>query len=157
MNDRLAATKRLGRRAYGLAEKYAVNIPMRRLIDRGLAPGAFALLETTGRRSSQPRRTPLGNGLVGDTFWAIAERGLQADYVRNLQADPHVRVKVGDRWRDGTAEVLPDDDVRARVRTILDAKPGLARRADAKLLDASISILGTEPVTVRIDLEPDRG
>lgn len=157
MHDRLSQALRSGRRAYTILEKYVVNVPMRTLIDRGLAPDAFALLETTGRRSGRPRRTPIGNGVVGDTFWAIAERGMRADYVRNLQADPSVRVKVGGSWHDGTAQVLPDDDVRARVRTILAARPGLARRADAKLLDASIAILGAEPVTVRIDLAADPG
>ena len=154
MNDRLAPAKHIGRRAYALAEKYVVNVPMRAIIDRGLAPDALALLETTGRRTGQARRTPLGNGLVDDTFWAIAERGLQADYVRNLQVEPRVRVKVGGHWRVGTATVLADDDVRARVRTILAANPSIARRADAKLLDTSVAILGTEPVTVRIDLDP---
>ncbi|UYM04599.1 nitroreductase/quinone reductase family protein [Solicola gregarius] len=153
MDDRLESTKRLARQAYAVTAKYAVNVPMRALIDRGLAPGALALLETTGRRSGEPRRTPVGNGLVGDTFWVIAERGLRADYVRNLQADPRVRVKAGGSWRDGTAEVLPDDDVEARVRMILEANPSVARRADAKLLDLSIAVLGSEPVTVRIDLD----
>lgn len=155
MSGRLESFQRAARRAYALAAKYAVNAPMRRLIERGLTPDAFALLETTGRRSGETRRTPVGNGLVGDTFWVIAERGLRADYVRNLQADPHVRIMVGGRWRSGTAEVLPDDDVRARVHTILQANPGIARRADAKLLDLSVAILGSDPVTVRVDLDPD--
>lgn len=141
------------RRAFTVLEKYVVNAPMRRLIDRGLAPDALALLETTGRRSGRQRRTPVGNGLIGDTFWVIAERGMQADYVRNLQAEPRVRVKAGGRWRHGTAEVLPDDDVDARVRTILAANGSVARRADAKLLDVSVALLGTTPVTVRIDLD----
>lgn len=83
-----------------------------------IAPRAFALVETTGRRSGQPRHTPVGNGLVGDTFWLVAAHGAQADYVRNLQADPKVRVKIGRRWRSGTAVVLPDDDPVARSRTL---------------------------------------
>lgn len=154
MGDRFGSAACLGRRAYTALEKYAVNVPMRALIDRGLAPDAFALIETTGRRSGQPRRTPVGNGLIDDTFWAIAERGLRGDYVRNLLADPRVRVKAGGQWRTGTAEVLPDDDVRARVQTVLAARPGLARRIDAKLLDLSAAAHGTKPVTIRIDLDP---
>lgn len=158
MNGRLAATlvsaRDLTRRWYLLGEKYVLNVPMRRLVDRGLAPSALALLETTGRRTGRARHTPIGNGLVGETFWAIAERGLEADYVRNLQADPRVRVKVAGRWRAGTATVLPDDDVDARVRAILASNSSLARRADAKLLDVSVALLGSTPVTVRIDLDP---
>lgn len=34
------------------------------------------------------RHTPVGNGLSGDTFWLVAVHGTQADYVRNLQAEP---------------------------------------------------------------------
>ena len=29
---------------------------------KGMAPRAFALLETTGRRTGLPRHTPVGNG-----------------------------------------------------------------------------------------------
>ncbi len=46
---------------------------------RGVAPKAFALLETTGRRSRLPRHTPVGNSLVDGNFWLIAFHGEQAD------------------------------------------------------------------------------
>ena len=127
---------------------------MRALIEAGLAPRAFALLETTGRRTGQVRRTPVGNGLDGDTFWLVAQRGLQADYVRNLQAQPRVRVKVGSTWRYGTARVLPDDDPRGRLAAIVDRQGGRIRRSDAHLLERLIEWYGTTPVTVRIDLDP---
>src|SRR4051795_11851163 len=109
----------------------------------GFAPKAFALLETTGRRSGRPRHTPIGNGLRGDTFWLVAAHGLQADYVRNLVADPAVRVKVDRRWRRGRAVVLPDDDPTARSRT-------LPHRWDA----AIGRLMASAPLTVRIDLDP---
>jgi deazaflavin-dependent oxidoreductase (nitroreductase family) len=113
-------------------------------LHKGLAPRAFALLETTGRRSGQPRCTPVGNGLAGDTFWLVAAHGTQADYVRNLQADPRVRVKVGRRWRSGTARLLPDDDPAARSRT-------LPHQWDAALG----RWMGSQPLTIRIDLDPE--
>lgn len=83
---------------------------------RGLAPRAYALLETTGRRAGLPRQTPVGNGLNGQTFWLIAAHGQQADYVRNIAADARVRIKVGGRWRQGVAVPLPDDDAGNTVR-----------------------------------------
>jgi hypothetical protein len=44
-----------------------------------------ALLETTGRRTGQRRRTPVCDGLVGDTFWLVAQRILgQASLARWL-------------------------------------------------------------------------
>ena len=60
------------------------NRVMRWQLRHGLAPRAFALLETTGRTSGVPRYTCVGNGLDGDTFWLIAAHGRQADWVRNI-------------------------------------------------------------------------
>ncbi len=119
------------------------NRLMRFALHKGIAPRAFALLETTGRRSGQPRHTPVGNGLAGDTFWLVAGHGTQADYVRNLQADPKVRVKIGRRWRSGTAVVLPDDDPVARSRTL----PYQWDKAIGRLMASA-------PLTIRIDLNP---
>jgi deazaflavin-dependent oxidoreductase (nitroreductase family) len=109
---------------------------------RGLAPKAFALLETTGRRSGRLRHTPVGNGLIGDTFWLVAAHGEQADYVRNLLAHPRVRVKVRGGWRTGTAQVVAGDDVEARSKT-------LPYQWDAALG----RLMATTPITIRIDLD----
>jgi len=120
-----------------------LNPPIKALAARGLAPGV-ALLETTGRKSGQPRRTPVTNGLKRgtNTFWIVAEQGRKAAYVRNIEADPRVRVRVGRRWRSGVAHVLEDDDTRTRQR-------GMPR-----IHAASVRAMGTELVTVRIDLDP---
>ena len=112
----------------------------------GLAPRAFALLETAGRRTGQPRQTCVGNGLVGDTFWVIAAHGQQADWVRNIAQDRRVRVLVNRRWRRGAATVMPDDD------------PGQRSRALPFQWDAAIGrAIATAPLTVRIDLEAGEG
>lgn len=113
------------------------------LLRRGVAPRAFALLETTGRRTGARRYTPVGNGMTGDTFWLIAAHGTQADYVRNLQANPQVRVKTRRRWRSGIAVLLPADDPAARSRT-------LPYQWDAAIGRA----MATAPLTIRIDLDP---
>ena len=112
-------------------------------LHKGIAPRAFVLLETIGRRSGVPRYTPIGNGLVGDTFWLVAAHGGQADYVRNVRANPKVRVKVGRQWRSGTAVLLVDDDPYARSQT-------LPHRWDA----AIGRLMATSPLTIRIDLDP---
>ena len=100
-----------------------------------------AMLETTGRRTGLPRRTPVVNGLRGRTFWLIAEHGRRAQYVRNIEADPRVRVRVRGRWHAGVAHVLPDEDPIARQRLI--GRPLLAR---------AVRFFGTDLLTVRIDL-----
>ena len=119
------------------------NRLIRLALRAGRAPSAFALLETTGRRSGVPRHTPVGNGLQGDTFWLVAAHGAQSDYVRNLQAEPRVRVKAGRQWRSGTAVVLPDDDPAARSRTL------------PHQWDAAIGrLMASTPLTIRVDLDP---
>jgi len=137
-----------------ILQKYAFNPPVKALIASGLLPPTYALLETVGRTSGQPRRTPVGNGLVGDTFWIVAEHGLRAGYVRNIQRNPRVRVKVRDgamrsRWRTGTAHLLPEDDARRRQRQISRGKPGRALNAFV------VRTLSTSMLTVRIDLDPE--
>ena len=122
-----------------------VNPGVRFALERGIAPKNVALLETTGRKSKQPRRTPVGNGLRGEHFWIVTEHGRRAAYVRNIEADPRVRVKVGRRWYEGTAHVLPDDDPLERMRKL--GRPGN---------DSMVRLMGTEHLTIRIDLDPER-
>ncbi len=119
-----------------------VNPIVRRLLERGLFPKTQALLETTGRKSGEPRRTPVGNGLRGDRFWIVTEHGRRAAYVRNIEADPRVRVKVGRRWYEGTAHVLHDDDPIARMHML--GRPGN---------DSMVRLMGTEHLTIRVDLD----
>jgi deazaflavin-dependent oxidoreductase (nitroreductase family) len=126
---------------------------MRLALTLGIAPRAFALLETIGRRAGKPRRTPVGNGLLGNTFWLVSEHGRGAGYVRNIEANPHVRLKIGPSWRSGTAHILPDDDPYARLETIASAL-GRMRRVDAAIFRSFVRWLRTEPVTVRVDLDP---
>ncbi len=109
-------------------------------VDAGLPVPGIAILETTGRKSGLPRRTPVGRSLDGDTCWIVAEHGYKAGYVRNIQADPSVRIKLGRRWRTGTAYVVPDDDPRARQRTM------------SAVIAAAVRVMGTDLLTVRIDL-----
>jgi deazaflavin-dependent oxidoreductase (nitroreductase family) len=132
----------LKRRASKFASVRLLNPVMVRLLDAGLVPRGWALLETTGRRSGQPRRVPVGDGLRGERFWIVAEHGRHADYVRNIERDPRVRVKARGRWRTGTAHVLPDEDPRALLRAL--KRP---------LNDAGLLVMATEPLVVRIDLD----
>jgi deazaflavin-dependent oxidoreductase (nitroreductase family) len=108
----------------------------------GLPLPGLVILETTGRKSGEPRRNPVGKAIVGDTLWIVAEHGRKAAYVRNIEAEPRVRVRVGRAWRTGTAHVLPEDDWRERQRRI-------PNRANS----AAVRLAGSDPVTVRVDLD----
>ena len=127
------------------AQKYLVNPPVRLMLKVGVLPPTHALLETTGRRTGKVRLNPVGNGLTddGSTFWIVAEHGRHASYVRNLEANPDVRIRIGRTWRTGRAHVLPDDDPHARLRAIGRPINGFMVR-----------VMGTDLLTVRVDLEP---
>jgi deazaflavin-dependent oxidoreductase (nitroreductase family) len=111
----------------------------------GLPLPGLVILETTGRKTGQARRTPVGKALDGDTLWVLAEHR-RGGYVRNIEANPRVRVRIGRRWRGGTARVLHDDDVRERARR-------LPNRANTRV----VLLMASEPVTVRVDLDPPGG
>jgi deazaflavin-dependent oxidoreductase (nitroreductase family) len=131
-------------------EKRVVNPVVLLAWRLGIPPPGDALLETTGRHTGQPRRTPVCDGLDGEKFWLVAQRGRRADWVRNIEANPRVRVKVrsesGVRWRAGTAHILDDDPLeRQRLIGQGNLARGLCVRASAAM--------GTSLLTVRIDLD----
>jgi deazaflavin-dependent oxidoreductase (nitroreductase family) len=98
------------------------------------------LLETTGRKSGKPRRTPLGGSRVGDQFWFVSEFGEKSQYIRNIKANPNVRVRLRGCWHNGVAHLLPDDDPHERLRSL------------PQLNSFGVRTLGTNLLTVRVDL-----
>ncbi|OYN80366.1 nitroreductase/quinone reductase family protein [Mycolicibacterium sphagni] len=99
------------------------------------------LLETTGRKSGEPRRTPIGGRLEGNEFWLVSEFGDRSQYVRNIAADPRVRVRVRGRWHSGTATLLPEDDARARLAKL------------PAMNSAAVRAMGDNLLTIRVDLD----
>ncbi|WP_084513481.1 nitroreductase/quinone reductase family protein [Nocardia mikamii] len=66
----------------------------------------WVVLETTGRKSGLPRRRPLVRGpMDGNSMLLLGLHGRRTDWVRNIEADPTVRLRVWFRWRTGRATV----------------------------------------------------
>jgi deazaflavin-dependent oxidoreductase (nitroreductase family) len=132
-------------------QKYLLNPPIKFAFAMGLALPGYALLETIGRKTGKPRRTPVGHGRVGEQFWLVAEHGMKAGYVLNMGRNPRVRLKLRDglraRWYTGTAHVLPDDDPAERQRWLASHLPSSVGNARA------VRLFGTQLLTVRIDLD----
>jgi deazaflavin-dependent oxidoreductase (nitroreductase family) len=111
----------------------------------GIRGSSTVELETTGSKTGQPRRVPL-TGRADDTgVWVISQHGKRAGWAHNITADPKVRVRVKNRWREGTAAFVPDDDVVTRGRSF---------GGDSKL-SQSVTALGmralqSDPISVRI-------
>ena len=125
--------------------------PFRRSANRlylpwaGIAP-CWAVIEALGRRSGELRQTPVGGRLSGDTYWFVAIDGRDAQYVRNIEADPKVRVRIHGRWRIGVAVPLPDDAPKHRLWRL-------------NLVNSLFlwTYGGKDPLTIRVDLEPSTG
>jgi deazaflavin-dependent oxidoreductase (nitroreductase family) len=101
---------------------------------------AQTLLETTGRKSGEPRHTPVGGSRVGDQFWFVSEFGDKSQYVKNIQANPNVRVRLHGQWHKGVAHPLPDDDPRERLKSL------------PQFNSAAVRAFGTNLLTIRVDL-----
>lgn len=110
---------------------------MRRLAP--YVPGQI-VLETVGRTSGQPRLTPLGGRRDGHTVWIVSEFGRASNYVRNIEANPDVRVQLGRTWHAGVATILDDDDATARLRQL------------PRYNSLVVRLVGSDLLTVRIDL-----
>lgn len=134
-------------------QRWTINPLMRVLLALGLNPLGLTILETRGRVSGKLRRTPVGDGRMGDSVWIIAEHGTQANYVRNIQHDPRVRLRLRRglryRWVAGLATILPDDDVLARQRRIIRWHPLRAFNA------LNVRVLGADLLTVHVQLLPE--
>lgn len=100
----------------------------------------FTMLETTGRRSGQPRRTAIGGRVVGNQFWMVSEHGEHSHYVLNIKADPHVRVRIRGLWRVGTAHLLLADDPVARLRQLPTLNSSVVRMVGSDLLTICVDM-----------------
>ena len=112
-----------------------VNPPTRRLA--GLVPW-WVLLETTGHKSGRKHRVPIAAGpREADGMWLNAVHGRHSAWVRNIEANPTVRIRVRRRWREATASVHPiDPQVQAKFNRYARSGPRL---------------MGMDPLMVRLD------
>ena len=78
-------------------------------IGLGRVYGRMVLLLTTrGRKSGLLRVTPLQYEEIDGAIHVASARGDQADWFRNIIADPHVEVRIGSRRMAGIAEPITD-------------------------------------------------
>jgi deazaflavin-dependent oxidoreductase (nitroreductase family) len=104
----------------------------------GVAPW-WVVLETRGNKTGARRRAPLARGPVdGNVTWVIAVHGQHAGFVRNIEANPHVRLRLNGRWRNGTAAAQA-------------MEPAVVERFNAYARSGP-KTLGWDPLLVRIEL-----
>ena len=88
----------------------------------GLKHESFAYLTTTGRRTGRPHRVEIWFGLDGGILYLLSGGGDRSEWVRNLRANPSVRVEVGGVDGPARARVVDDPHEEATARRLLAAK-----------------------------------
>ena len=87
----------------------------------------YLYLTTTGRRTGQPREIEIWFTEYDGRFYVIAEHRDRAQWVRNILADPRVRVRLGDRTFAATARTVSDEaepELASIIKRLSDAKYG---------------------------------
>jgi len=105
------------------------------------------LLTTTGRKSGVKRVTPLQYEEIDGKYYLGSARGLQADWVRNIQANHNVEIRVKSLTFQGQAEVVTNparfaDFVEVRLQrhpfvvgTIMQKAHGLPKQPSREQLE----------------------
>jgi deazaflavin-dependent oxidoreductase (nitroreductase family) len=87
----------------------------------------YLYLTTIGRRSERPRQIEIWFTRHDGRYYLVAEHGPRAHWVRNLQAEPVVRARIGRRSFRGRARVVDgrsERDLVATIRERSEAKYG---------------------------------
>jgi len=76
---------------------------------KGIGPTRIVmLLTTTGRKSGLPHVTPLQYEEIDGVYYIGSARGAQADWYRNIQANPQVEIQIRQRCLHAIAEPVSD-------------------------------------------------
>jgi deazaflavin-dependent oxidoreductase (nitroreductase family) len=86
-----------------------------------LAMEPFCYLTTTGRGSGRPHTIEIWFALHGATVYLLSGGGERSDWVKNLQQEPAVQVRIGTRRFTGLARVVDgaaeEDEFARRMLT----------------------------------------
>jgi deazaflavin-dependent oxidoreductase (nitroreductase family) len=87
------------------------------------------LLTTTGRKSGEPRHTPLEYlyDRESDAYRIAAGWGSKTDWYRNLRKNPNVSVQVGMRKFNAIAEPASDEEVAKYMMLVSGRHPRMDR------------------------------
>ncbi|WP_395244174.1 nitroreductase family deazaflavin-dependent oxidoreductase [Agromyces sp. MMS24-K17] len=103
--------------------------PLRRTVNRmmlafaraGLVPSS-AILTTRGRRSGEPRRTPVTPIEVGGRHWLVAPYG-EVAWVRNVRDHPEITLTRGRHERRYALRAATPDEAGPVLRRYVEVAP----------------------------------
>jgi len=115
------------------------------IVDPALASEEYCYLTTRGRRTGIPRTIEIWFGLNGDTVYMLSGGRDRSNWVRNIQHDPSVSVRISTRTYSGRARLVKadtDEDALARQRLLVKYSPG----------EGDLSAWGKTALSVAVDL-----
>jgi deazaflavin-dependent oxidoreductase (nitroreductase family) len=107
------------RKRPGWLTKNVFNRMMAGLTRSGVSVRGSRVLEVRGRKSGEPRRTPVNLLEYEGGRYLVAPRG-ETQWARNLRASGEGTVHVGKRSEHFHAEELPDDQKTPLLRAYLE-------------------------------------
>jgi deazaflavin-dependent oxidoreductase (nitroreductase family) len=141
-----------------------IHFPPRMAYAIGLGPlvGNFILLlTTTGCKSGRPRVTPLQYEVIDGRIYLGAALGQKADWVRNIQANPSVELRIKSQRFSGIARTVNDPEqiadfleIRLRLHPKMigsvlrsDGVPIPPERTDLESYARQLTLVVIEPET----------
>jgi deazaflavin-dependent oxidoreductase (nitroreductase family) len=94
------------------------NRMVARLTRLGISVAGSRVLEVPGRKTGEPRRTPVNLLTMEDSRYLVAPRG-HTQWVRNLRASGHGRLLLGRRAEEFAGTELPDEEKPPILREYL--------------------------------------
>ncbi len=82
----------------------------------------FCYVTTTGRRTGKPHEIEIWFATNGSTAYILMGGGERADTVKNLRADPHVRLRIGSDTWSATGRVVSDAKEQSLARRLVPTK-----------------------------------
>ena len=140
----------------------ALNARMAANYKHGFGPTRIVLLLTTiGRKSGLPRVTPFQFEEVEGNYYIASARGQDADWFKNIQANPNVHVQTRQREFDAVAEPVTDPiriadfiDLRLKrhpvmirlIMTLFDGLPLRFSRNDLETMAREKALVVLHPI-----------
>jgi deazaflavin-dependent oxidoreductase (nitroreductase family) len=136
-------------RVFNASDGGAVDARVGGLMDEGLAASSVCDLETIGRVSGERRVVELWFAAAGDRLYFLSGGRDGAAWVRNIAAEPAVRVAFGPRWFRGRGAAIEGDPDEQLARRLLAAKYQGWRKG------RRLSGWARESLPVAVDLEAE--
>lgn len=87
-----------------------------------LAKENYCYLTTTGRKSGHPHEIEIWFGIEGSSLYLLSGGGDDSDWVKNLQVNPNVNVRIAKHTFTGVARIVNEKKEEIMARHMLAGK-----------------------------------